>query len=176
MTFRTPEHRLQAWTDRLIDRVVLPPMWTTGVDHAHQTTDNARARARARGVKSGIPDVYVCQGEPRQSVWIELKRGRNSTSGAQNDVHAALGACGVPVFVAYDLREVLSALRAAGFRLHPNAFNIGEELMARLDASDREAKAKAPGPKSYVAQKPRAKKPSAAAVRRMNAVRGRVMF
>ena len=173
MTFRSPEHRLQAWTDRLLDRVVLPPMWTTAIDHAHQTTDNARARARGRGVKSGIPDVYVCQGEPTRSAWIELKRGRNSTSGAQDDVHAALAACGLPVSTAYDLAEVLSALRAAGFRLHPNADNICAELTARLDASDREARA---APKSYVAKKPRAPKPTAAAVRRLNAVRGRVMF
>lgn len=170
-----PEHRFQSWTDRLLDRVVLPPMWTTAIDHAHQTTDNARARARGRGIKSGIPDVYVCQGDPTRSAWIELKRGKNGTSAAQDDVHAALSACGIPVFVAYDLAEVLTALRVAGFRLHPNAENICTELTARLDASDRGAKA-AGRTKSYVPAKPRTKKPTTAALARTAALRSRVMF
>src|ERR1700744_6071329 len=72
-----PEHRFQAWVDRLIDRVVLPPMFVTGIDHASQTTDNARARMAGRGIKFGLPDVFVAQmdGQHRRSCWLELKRG-----------------------------------------------------------------------------------------------------
>lgn len=132
------EHRLQAFADRLIDRIVLQPMFTTGFDQASQTTDNARARARARGVKAGLPDVVVQQGEPPCEVWIELKRGTKPTE-AQLAVHRQMRACGAKVYVMSTLDGVRLALMNAGFRLHGNSVNILAELNERLAAADDKA-------------------------------------
>ena len=150
------EWRLQSFVDRFIDRVVLPPMWVTGIDHASNVTDNARARARGRGIKSGVPDVYVAQGHPARTAWIELKRG-TKPSDAQLAVFHALDACEVPCFVATDIKGVLVALHAAGFRLHGNAVNITAEIEAKLEAADRAAAEEAP---RKFSGKPRAARPT----------------
>ena len=89
------EHRLQAMVDRLIDRIVMQPMFVTGIDHASQTTENARARARGRGIKPGVADVFVCQGEPPKVLWMELKRGTQPTE-AQLVFQRSMRACGIP--------------------------------------------------------------------------------
>lgn len=136
------EHRLQAFADRLIDRVVLPPMFTTAVDQAGEETQNQRARAMGRGVKYGVPDIYTAQ--DGKSCWIELKVGTNKPTPRQWGVIEALNAAGVFTRHATSLREVLSILQHAGFRLHGNAENICTELTARWHAADEAAKTKKP--------------------------------
>lgn len=148
------EWRFQSFADRFIDRVVLPPFFTTGIDHASNTTDNARARARGRGIKPGIADIYTIQGNPPCTLWLELKRG-SSVSEAQAIVHHAMAECEVLAFVARNIKDVLSALQLAGFRLHGNAANIAIEIEAKLDAADRAAAIKRPS-----SGRARAKKPS----------------
>jgi hypothetical protein len=140
------EHVFQAWVDRFLDAVVLPPMWTTGINHENELTDNARARARARGVKPGVFDIYVCQ-EPSRSLWIECKWGRNEPSGHQISVASSLLACGIPRAVCWSMDNVLRALRIAGFKLHGNADNKAVEYQARAEAGVAEAELKAAVPK-----------------------------
>jgi|SRR6185503_6100204 len=135
---RSPEHAFQAWVDRLIDRIVLPPMFVTGLDHASQTTDNARARMAGRGIKFGIPDVFVCQraeGHSR-SAWLELKRG-SKLSGAQYVVQNALHAAGQDVTTCNTMAEVVLALRAFRFVLHPNADELAREYELRLTTNEK---------------------------------------
>ena len=139
------EHTFQAWANRFIDKVVRPPFFVTGIDHASQITDNARARMAGRGIKFGLPDMFVAQLDegswrPR-SVWIELKRG-TQLSAAQEGVHKALRSAGQRVYVARNMQDILHGLRDTGFRLHGNADNISTEYEARLDAADRAAPAK----------------------------------
>ena len=157
------EQAFQGIVDRFLDRVVTPPFWTTGINHENELTDNARARARGRGVKPGVPDVYVCQA-PGRSTWIELKWGDNPPSDAQVSVHAILTLCGVARAYAWNVPDVLAALRAAGFALHGNADNLAVEYQARAEAAVRKAEGRASKPTSQ--RKPWAAKPSAARVRR----------
>lgn len=128
--------------NQFIERVVLPPMWTTGILHENQLTDNARARAKARGVKPGVFDVYVCQA-PARSVWIELKWGKNQPSEDQLEVAAALWRCGIPRDFGRCILDVLTALYAAGLKLHGNASNLAEEFQARSEAAVAKAEARA---------------------------------
>lgn len=130
------EHRFQSWVDRLLDRIVLPPMFTTGIDHASQTTDNARARMGGRGIKFGVPDVFVCQGINGASVWLELKRG-SSVSTAQQGVHLALRKAGQNVAVCDTMAAIVEALRGAGFFLHRQADELAREYEARCVAKER---------------------------------------
>lgn len=133
---RSPEHTFQAWVDRFLDRVVLPPMFTTGIDHA--ATDMAhigrRSALQGRGVRFGLPDVYVCQA-PRTSVWLELKRG-SVVSSTQAGVHVAMERAGQDVAVCHTMLQVLLALRAAGFDLHQNANALAAEYEARVEARE----------------------------------------
>lgn len=159
------EHIFQGIVDRFLDRVLLPPFWTTGISHENELTDNARARARGRGVKGGVPDLYVCQA-PGLSIWIELKWGDNQLSGAQSAVRRALMACGIQCQACWAIGDVIYMLRAAGMRLHGNADNLAVEYQARAEVAVAKAEARAvaphkPGPS-------RDAKPSAARVKAAN--------
>jgi hypothetical protein len=158
---RTPEWSFQSWVDRLLDRIVVPPMFTTGIDHASQTTDNARARMAGRGIRFGLPDVFVAQSWGRCG-WLELKRG-SRLSAAQEGVHRALRAAGQKVAVCDTMAGVVVALRDFGFVLRANADNLAVEYEARCVAAERApAKPRAPG-------KPRARKPSQSRIRAAHA-------
>lgn len=137
------EHAFHSVADRFIDRVVLEPKWTTGINHENELTDNARARARGRGVKSGVHDIYICQA-PGRSCWLELKWGGNRASDAQQAVGRALDACGIPRGFAWSIHQILEHLRAAGFALHGGAAVLAQEYQARAEAAVRKAEMKAP--------------------------------
>lgn len=130
-----PEHRLQAWGDRFIDRVVLPPMFTTAIDHEARDVRYA-AGLKARGLKFGMPDALVMQLRLHRIIcWIEYKRGANKPDARQVGIHKDLQSVGTPVYVAYNISDVLSALSLARFDLHANAENICHEYEERLAAS-----------------------------------------
>jgi len=137
------EAAFQAVVDRFIDRVVIPPMFVTGISHENQHTDNARARARGRGVKPGIPDIYVAQHGAR-SAWLELKWGANKASEAQLATHAALRRCGIAADVCYSIYDVLQVLRKECFDLHGNTANLATEYQARAEAAVRTAETRVP--------------------------------
>ena len=162
------EHRLQAFAYRFIDRVVLPPFFTSGIDHASMTTDNARARAAGRGIKFGLADCFVVQSYNGyfRILFIEYKRG-TKVSGNQQAVADALAKCGVPTENCNCIAEVFWALRKHGFDLHGNADNIVVEVEAKLDAADRAAELKTPKRPT----KPRAAKAPAARVAKFEAMR-----
>jgi len=162
------EAAFQAIADRFIDRVMMTPFWTTGINHENQLTDNARARARGRGVKPGVFDIYVCQ-YPARSVWLECKWGKNTPSEAQLAVSDALRKCHVSRAFCWSIYDILRALTDAGFVLHGNALNLAVEYQARAEAAVREAEVKASRPRKV--GKPRAIKPTQAQVRRAEAVR-----
>ena len=96
---RTPEWSFQSWVDRLIDRIVVAPMFVTGLDHASQTTDNARVRSYGR--KRNSDSAFRTYSSPRrtryrkpvQCAGSNWKRG-SSLRAAQEGVHRALRAAG----------------------------------------------------------------------------------
>lgn len=165
---RSPEWAFQSWCDRFIDRVVLPPMFVTGIDHASQSTDNARARMSARGVKFGLPDIYVAQSH--RSAWLELKRG-SSVSPSQIAVHNAMRKAGIYVTVCRTMQDVLLDLYGAGFNLHPNAKALADEYEMRVAASEKAP----PKPRAVGVKAARKPRPTAGAIKRahrFNVARG----
>jgi hypothetical protein len=136
-----PEQRLSIAVDRLLDRALLQPCYFTAIHDADGggRTDNQRARDRNRGIKSGQLDWDVVQGKPTLCRKLELKRGKNILSPAQQMTVAALDACGAPPIVAWTLEEVYRGLCNAGFRFAENARVIVAELAQHLAAWDREA-------------------------------------
>ena len=139
---------------QFLDRVLMRPCFWTAITHENELTDNARARAAARGMRSGVPDLYVAQAGGR-SVWIELKWGKNQPSEAQLSVHKALADCTIPRAFCWSIPEVLSALRDAGFAVHLNATNIAAEYQARAEAAVAKAELRASKPRAPRQAKPR---------------------
>jgi hypothetical protein len=132
------EHTFQAWVDRFIDRVVLPPMFTSGIDVAGRdmTSIGRITKLQGRGVKFGLPDVFVAQHRGWDlSCWLELKRGSKVTA-RQDTVHDAMRAAGQRVSVCSTMQEVLRALRHFGFELHENADALADEYEMRVVAKE----------------------------------------
>lgn len=132
------EHAFQRVAIEFIRKVVLPPMWCTAICHENELTQNARARAKARGVQPGVHDLYVCQA-PALSTWIELKWGKNTPSEDQKRVGDILWQCGFTPGFAWTIAEILLILRDAKMKLHGNADNLAIEYHARADAAVKRA-------------------------------------
>lgn len=133
------EHTFQAWTDRFLDRVVLPPMFTSGIDVASRdmTSIGRITKLQGRGVKFGLPDVFLSQidGRLRHACWVELKRGTKVTA-RQDGVHNAMRLAGQYVYVCSSMTDILRALRDCGFALHPNADALAVEYEMRVVAKE----------------------------------------
>ena len=132
------EHSFQAWTDRFLGRIVLPPMFTTGFDIAASDMAKLERRAKlaARGIKFGVPDVFIAQHRAWDlACWLELKRGAPVTS-QQEATHNAMKLAGQRVSVCSTMPEVLRALRHFGFELHDNADALADEYEMRVVAKE----------------------------------------
>ncbi len=151
-----------------INKVVLPPMFVTAIAHENELTDNARARAKARGVQAGIPDLLLFQA-PRLICMIELKWGSNKPSDAQVHVSDELWKCGIPRGFAWSMADVLRTLRDAGMTLHGNADNLCVEYQYRAEAAI--AKAETNKGKVRGSARPRARKASPGQMARVTAAR-----
>ena len=133
------EHIFQSWTDRFLDRVVLPPMFTRGFDIAaiDMAKPERRAKLAARGIRGGMPDVFVAQLRTWDlACWLELKRGSRVTA-QQEATHNAMRRAGQRVSVCSTVREVLIALRHFGFELHENADALALEYEIRVDTGEQ---------------------------------------
>jgi hypothetical protein len=128
-----------------LHRVLLHPYEFRAIAQENEMTDNARARARQRGVKSGTLDLYLAQ-YPRRSIWIELKWGGGRVSDAQEAFAREMHRCEIPAGFAWSVPEVLLLLQGVGFNLHGNCVNIAEEYQARALAAVRNAEIKAGKP------------------------------
>ena len=147
---RSHVHREQAFqliAVQFIRKVVKPPMFVTATVNENEMTDNARARAKARGMVAGLYDLYVAQGGWGKSCWLELKWGKNRPSDAQNNVGAALDACGIPRGYAWSIHQIVEHLRTAGFALHGGADVLAQEYQARAEAAVRKAELRAAAPR-----------------------------
>jgi len=140
-----------------IRAVVKPPMFVTATVNENEMTDNARARAKARGMVAGLYDLYAAQGGWGKSCWLELKWGKNKPSDAQNNVGAALDACGIPRGYAWSIHQILEHLRAAGFALHGGADVLAQEYQARAEAAVRKAELRAASPYKPSKSRPRSR-------------------
>ena len=142
------EHAFQCVVDKFIRKVVLSPMWTTAINHENELTQNARARAKARGTEAGVHDLYVCQGPPAgqlygKSIWIECKWGAGGLTDAQLHVACQLSLCRIPHGVAWSIYDICAHLQLAQFRLHDNLGRWTVEYQARAEAAVRQAEIRA---------------------------------
>jgi hypothetical protein len=121
-----PEQRLSVCVQRFLNRTLLPPHYFTALHDADgvKRTQNARARDKVRGIKSGQLDWDIVQGQPLLVRKLELKRGKNGLSTEQ---------------VAWTLQQAYDGLREAGFRFTENAPYVLQQVEAFLEAMDREA-------------------------------------
>lgn len=98
-----------------------------------------RVRDKNRGIAKGQLDYDVRQGPPALARKLELKRGANSTTPAQDQTIADLTACGAPPIIAWTLREAYDGLAATGFRFIDGAETVLQHLEATLNGWDRKA-------------------------------------
>jgi len=157
------EAAFQLQVVHFLERVLVPPFFYTAIAHENELTENARARARARGVQPGVPDLFICQ-SPARTLWLELKWGKNKPSEAQRHIEVRLRACLVPAFTAWSMQDALAALTTAGFKMHGNAANLATEYQQRAEAAVLKAEQHAPA--RTATNKPRrTAKPSLRALR-----------
>jgi hypothetical protein len=136
-----PEARLSIAVDRFLRRALVPPFYATAVKDSDggERSVQRRVRDKNRGIHKGILDWDVVQGPPCLARKLELKRGKNHTSDAQDKTIADLTACGAPPVIAWELREVYTGLLEAGFRFLPNVETTLQHWEAQLAGWDREA-------------------------------------
>lgn len=153
-----PEHALQQKVFVYLRRTLPPGSYITSIDHARKATDAQRLMLRSRGVLSGIPDmVALVFGFP--AIWIELKAPGGTTSENQIVTAEAITRNGHCCFEARSVDEVERHL-----------LDLGVPLVALTPVS---APAK-PVSKRHTDQ--RARKPSTAAIARVEAMRSRFLF
>lgn len=134
-----PEARLSIALDRFLRRALVRPFYATAInDQDGETLDVQKiVRRTNRGVKKGQLDWDVAQ----PGIWrkVELKRGKNTTSDAQDQTITDLTACGFPPIVAWELREAYEKMAAAGFVFAPNVATVLQHCEEQLAGWDREA-------------------------------------
>ena len=136
-----PEDRLSIAVDRFLSRALVPPFYCTAIhdaDHGKRT-DLQRIRDANRGIRKGQLDWECWQGPGGLARRVELKRGYNKPTEAQDGTIADLTACGAPPIVAWSLRDVWCGLTRAGFRFFPNVATTLQHWEEQLAAWDREA-------------------------------------
>jgi hypothetical protein len=152
-----PEHVLQiACKQWLTEALPATVMWTA-VEKGVYYGGNAKrrmamaARAKARGIKNGVPDFHFWwQGT---YLAVELKVGGNATQDDQDNWIAGLRLQAFHAEVARSVSELERHLRAYGFPVRTSAKGIDERLPLREP------------PKRARASKPRAPRPTARGLR-----------
>jgi len=150
------EQEFQKVAVAFIKRAVVGPMFVAATVNENEMTENARARAKLRGMVSGLPDLYVVQ-LPAKSCWLELKWGKNGLSENQKSVAHALDACKVPRGTAWSIAHVRYYLDFAGIELAHNIDSLTVEYQARAEAAVRTAELKAETPHKPGKSRPRSR-------------------
>ena len=167
------EHILQKALVKWVREAVSEPHEFLAFDRSKAARQFSHLREKARGVRAGTPDTLLLTAR-LPPVWAELKAGTNKASEQQEDMGARLMAMGGHWACLSSVEAYRAWIFGLGVELRTNA----EFLAMHADASvlsviARAEEKRGKAPRSY---KPVAAKPSAARVRRLNAVRERVMF
>lgn len=139
------ENRLHCMVREYLDRVLLPDsaFWSTFPSGGYLLNPIAAALLKRRGLKAGMPDVFIWFCLSREAPWqrncrcvgIELKAKSRYPSKAQKDVFYKLHRVGVNVWVCRDIDDVSEALRMEGVptrEAHPDLAGDGESALALL--------------------------------------------
>ena len=171
-----PEHRLSHYVDEMLQRIMVEPCWYTAQDHSGraihgsaQAQMNWRAKQKWYGVKPAQLDWRMYQ-YPLYTEF-ELKDGKKPPSDGQAVTMRKLKERKIPTACLGDIRSVFEFIRDSGFILHGNAENLCTETVERWAAANEKARGRN-SPRKI--GKMRAFKPSAARIRKSEAMRGRV--
>ncbi len=173
-----PEDRLSIAVDRFLRDTLVPPFWCSAVHDRDggQRSMLQRTRDVNRGIRKGQLDWDVIQGPPYLHRKLELKRGKNNLTEAQDHTFCKLVACGGHPILARTIRDVFHGLAGAGFSFLPNVGMKLAHYEAQLDAWDREAELILSGAVVKKRSPPRAARVSPAKVRANERVRSGVLF
>lgn len=103
------EGQLAKTVASLLEKVVLSPaVWTHFPAGLGKLPPRTVGRAKAMGLKAGMPDYLVWH--DGRTIGVELKRENGVLSDAQKEMHPKLLAAGVPVYVCRSAEDVIEAL------------------------------------------------------------------
>lgn len=107
----TPEHQAQIDCTKMLQRVLLPDVCWTAIDHANARDALTGAIRKARGVRAGIPDYLFWRlGKPYA---IEFKPNGDLSDSQKKFLPEMIGA-GVEVAVCRTASQVLQRLQLWG--------------------------------------------------------------
>ncbi len=114
---KRPEQALHIAVAQYLRVALKPPVWWSSIDHGAGKMSPASVGLRkARGVKSGIPDIIILW--PNNKAGIELKAPGGRLSPAQKRTIEEWNAAGAYVGVCSSLEQVISDLTRLGIPLH----------------------------------------------------------
>jgi hypothetical protein len=167
------EHILQVALVKWCREAIATPHTLLAFDRSRAFGQFSHMREKARGVRAGTPDtLLIVAGVP--PVWAELKAPGNKPTPEQEAMGDTLMRLGCYWSWVNTIGTYHAWLVSLGIRLHPNAETLATLADAGVLAKIGRAEIKAgKAPRSY---KAREEKPTAARVRKLGAVRARVMF
>ena len=120
---RTEEHSFQTALIDLLEVILPPDAVVTSIDHANAASAVTGALRKRRGVKKGIPDVWIiwakpCSGRPTPIiVTLETKATKGKVADEQKAWAGALQVLGVYWAAPRTFEEAIDAIASAGIPL-----------------------------------------------------------
>lgn len=167
------EHILQKALVKWVREAVSEPHEFLAFDRSKAAGQFSHLREKARGVRAGTPDTLLLTAR-LPPVWAELKAGTNKASEQQEDMGNRLVAMGGHWACLSSVEAYRAWIFGLGVELRANAGLLAMHADASvLSVIARAEEKRGKSPRSY---KPAVAKPSAARIRKVGAVRARVMF
>lgn len=167
------EHILQKHVRAFARDAIDAPHELFAFDRAKAAGKFSHLVQKSRGVRAGTPDTLL-RVAGIAPIWVELKAPGNSPDPAQRDIGQRLQAVGDVWFWASSVEGYRAGLVAAGVPLRPNAELLAQHHDASVAGVIETAEQKrGKAPKTW---KPRAEKPTNGQLKRVAALRSKVMF
>lgn len=167
------EHILQVALVRFVREAVSAPHEFMSFDRCKAAGQWSHMREKARGVKAGTPDVLLLV-EGKAPIWCELKAHGNKPTEQQTDMGNRLMAVGCWWSWVTSVSTFYGWIKSIGVDLRANAEFLAMHADAGVASKIAAAETKVgKAPRSY---RPVEAKPTAARLRKIGAVRSRVMF
>ncbi len=150
-----PEDRLQARCRMFLDAFLPHSAWWSSIAHERKQTPVQGAAQKARGVRPGLPDIFIFA--PGYVLGVELKAGSNSATAVQRHVGEQLRRLGHGYEIVRSVEALGDALVQHGFAMPPGWTLAAQRHDAALAA-----------PRKGKRQPPPTGKPSIRAIARGN--------
>lgn len=167
------EHILQVALVRFVREAVAAPHQFLAFDRSKAAGQFSHMREKARGVRAGTPDtLLIVAGMP--PIWCELKAPGNKPTPEQIDIGDSLLTLGCCWSWVTSVGTYYEWIRSIGVELRANAEFLAMHADAGvLSVIARAEEKRGKAPRSYKAP---VAKPSAARLRKVAALRKKVMF